>query len=379
MKKALCFWLFLLTVFLLVSCGKSPSTPPVTTESPTEYVIDAEALLNAEALVNHDCEVHGHVFSKATCQQKATCFYCGVQTGELAAHDWMHPTCLKKRTCTVCGAQTGDYADHLFSVASCAGPASCVYCGLTTGSTPAHRYAAATCIAPSMCVVCMKKQSSALGHIWTGGSCTEPKVCSRCGRKLAAPGHQMTGGSCMTDAVCSVCGYTVKANGHQYDENGICTVCKKSKQQAQKDDLTQVSETANETVTETTTAALELEPLLEYVTSVREHLQSAHDESDAAMSTQGDEGQALARSSVDHLAKALEISEEAIALCKTDARLKSVSDAFSDLSRTIRNSASIQNFYPNTYIRTLMTIRSDSTNGLEAAARAEKAIGKLDN
>ena len=374
MKRSLRFLLLAAALLLLVSCQKHEQPQP-SAESTTEYVIDAQALLGAEEVAQHDCDVHGHVFSRATCLQKATCFYCGAQQGELAAHDWTHATCLTKSTCTVCGAQTGGYADHRFTKATCAGKASCAVCGVTTGSQPAHQFRAATCVSPSMCIVCMKKQGSALGHQWTGGSCTEPKVCTRCKRTLPAPGHQMKGGSCTEDAVCTVCGYTEKAKGHQYVD-GVCSVCGKTRQQAAREDETRATQPVSET--ETTMPVLDLEPLQQSAASIRAHLQAAHDDADAAISANSEEGRALAQSAVEYLAHALELTDELDALSKADPRLRSVSDALSGVRKAIKKSAAISSFYDSTFLKTVTTIRADSTSGLNALSAVENNLKKLD-
>ena len=373
LKKGLLLLLFAAGVLLLVSCGKQ-AQPSASAPSTTEYGIDAEALRGAEEVAKHDCEIHGHVFSRPTCLQKATCFYCGVQQGELAAHDWTHATCLTRRTCTVCGAQTGDYSAHRFTKATCAGRASCAVCGVTTGGLPAHQFRAATCVSPSMCTVCMQKQGSALGHQWTGGSCTQPKVCTRCKRSIPAPGHKMQGGSCTEDAVCSVCGFTEKAQGHQYVD-GVCSVCGKSRLQAAREDETRTTQPASET--ETTLPALDLEPLNQAAASMRAYLQSAHDDADASISAGGDEGRALAQSAVENLKKALSLAEELESLAKTDARLRAVSDATAGVRTAIKKSAAVSAFYDSTFLKTVTTIRADSTSGLNALSAVEKAIKNL--
>lgn len=375
MKKCLLLLLTLVCICLPTSCrNKEKPAPSTISEPTTEYVIDSEALLGAEEVVHHDCNVHGHVFSLATCLQKATCFYCGLQQGDFAPHDWTHATCLSKSTCTVCGAQTGEKAGHLFTKATCAAPASCAVCGAASGSALAHNFRPATCVSPSMCSVCMKKQGSPLGHQWTGGSCTEPKVCTRCKRTLAAPGHQMKGGSCTEDAVCSVCGYTEKAKGHQFVD-GVCTVCGKTKQQAVREDQTRT--TQSETEVETTIPALDLDPLKQGVQSVRENLQAAHDDADNAIKLSKDESRILAQSSVDHLNQTLEIIDNMTALCEKDERLKSVSDALASVRKAVQKSASISSFYDDTFLKTIIAIRADSTSGLNVLSNVDKALEKI--
>ena len=373
MKKALCIAV-LLCCFFLVSCRKQPE-PAQNTEPSTEYLIDAQSLLEAEEVAHHDCSVHGHVFSKATCLKVATCFYCGEQTGELAAHDWTHATCLKKATCTVCGAEKGGFAEHRFTKATCAAPSSCSVCGITTGSALAHHFRAATCVSPSMCSTCMKKQGSALGHNWTGGSCTQDKICSRCSRHLPAPGHKMTEGSCTEDSVCTVCGYTVKAEGHKFVE-GICTVCGKSTYQAQKDEATRTT-TAASTEVETTLPALNKTQLLQYGETIRTHLQKAHDDADASIPVSMEEGVVLATSATESLREAQAVINEAIAYCKNDPRLKAASDALAAAGSAIKKSASVTSFYDSTFIKSVTTIRADSTKGLESLNAYDKAIQKL--
>ena len=373
MKKLLLALLVLLCVFL-VSCRRDPD-PVQMTESTTEYVIDEQALLKADEVVRHDCSVHGHVFSKATCQKAATCYYCGEQTGGLAAHDWMHATCMQKATCTVCGAEKGDFAAHRFTKATCAAPASCAVCGAKSGGALAHHFRAATCVSPSMCSVCMKKQGSALGHIWTGGSCTEDQVCSRCKRHLPAPGHKMTGGSCTEDAVCSVCGYVEKAKGHNYVD-GVCTVCGKTAEDVRREDATRTT-TALVTEVETTLPEIDVAALTQYGETIRTYLQTAHDEADASISASAEEGKTLATSATENLRAAGSQIDEAILLCKSDKRLKPALDALNAVGNAIKKSAAVQSFYDSTFIKSVTTIRADSTKGLDALKAYEKAIQNL--
>ncbi len=373
MKKLLCLLLLVGCTFL-ISCQKT-SDPVQSAESTTEYVIDADALLEAEEIVRHDCSIHGHVYSKATCQKVATCFYCGAQTGELADHDWTRATCLKKATCTVCGVEKGDFAAHRFTKATCAAPSSCSVCGKKTGSALSHHFRGATCVSPSMCTVCMKKQGSSLGHNWTGGSCTEGQICTRCNRRLPAPGHKMTGGGCTEDAVCSVCGYTEKAKGHIYVD-GVCTVCGKTVRQAQQEDATRTT-TANTTEVETTLPEIDTETLTRFGETIRAYLQSAHDKADTSISAPSEEGRALALEATDDLRAAQTQIEEAIAFCKSDARLKPASEALTAVGKAIQKSAAVQSFYDSTFIKSITTIRADSTKGLTALQSYEKTIQKL--
>ena len=374
MKKS-CFLLLFAVLTLFAACGRDEQPQTTSAQPTTEYMLDAESLLGAQEVAQHDCEVHGHVFSRATCLRKSACFYCGEETGELAAHDWTHATCLTRSTCTVCGAQTGDLAAHRFTQATCAGRASCAVCGVTTGDLPAHRFRGATCVSPSMCTVCMKKQGSALGHQWTGGSCTESQVCTRCKRTLAAPGHRMQGGSCTQDGVCTVCGYTEKAKGHQYVDD-VCTVCGKTRQQAVREDEMRTTQPSTEV--ETTLPALDTEPLAQYAAAMRTHLQTAHDEADSAVSAEREAGRELAQSAVEHLRQALDAADEADALCKTDARLRSVSDAIDDVRKTVRESAGVSTIYDDSYIQTVVTIRGDSSKGLQALSAVDEALKKLE-
>lgn len=373
MKKILCAAIVLLcTVF--VSCQKQPE-PEKPSEPTTEYKIDEAALLDAEEVARHDCSVHGHVYSKATCQKPATCFYCGEETGEPAAHDWTRATCIKKAVCTVCGLEKDGFTDHRFTKATCAGPASCAVCGLTSGGALAHHFRAATCVSPAMCSGCMKKQGSALGHIWSGGSCTQGQVCSRCKRQMPAPGHKMTGGGCTVDAVCSVCGYTEKAKGHNYVE-GVCTVCGKTQFEAQQEEATRTTATVT-TEVETTLPAIDTQTLTQYAEAIRGFLLTAHDEADASISVHAEEGRGLALSATENLRSAQAQIDEAITFCKSDARLKAASDALTAVGNAIRKSAAVTSFYDDTFIKSVTTIRADSTKGLDALKAYDKAIEKL--
>lgn len=370
MKKRFACILLLGLFLCLCACGKDD--PP---QSTTSYVLDAQRLLNAEEIRQHDCDVHGHVYSQATCEKRAACYYCGAETGELGEHDWMRATCIRKATCTVCGAEQGDFGSHLFTKATCAAPSSCAVCGAKSGSALAHSFKAATCVTPSICTGCMRKQGSALGHTWTGGSCTEGRTCTRCKRQEAAPGHKMSKGSCTQDAVCSVCGYTEKAKGHQF-QNGVCTVCGKTLTQASSEDATRTT-TAAVTQTETTQPPLDLTALQAYGDTLQTLLQQAHDEADNAIGASGDERKTLAVSAVGHLAQAVDTVEEAAALCNADARTKALADKLTAVKKAIQNSATLQNFYDSSFINTMVTVRADSTAGLNALKAYQTALTAL--
>ena len=373
MKKLLILLLLPACAFL-ASCGRQQGAAEPT-EPTTIYKIDAEALLDAEEVAHHDCSVHGHVFSEPTCQKVSTCFYCGEMQGGLGEHDWMHATCMQRATCTVCGLQNGDYAAHRFTTATCAGPASCVFCGTTSGSALAHQFRPATCVSPSMCANCMKKQGNPLGHMWTGGSCTQGQVCKRCNRTLPAPGHKMSAGSCTEDSVCSVCGYTVKAKGHQFVDT-VCSVCGKTMFEAQQAEAAR-STTLPSTEPESTLPAIDKTKLKQYGTSIREYLQTAHDEVDDAITKPGVEGRELALHATEELRKAQALIDEAKEFCKSDARLKQLSDTLSSAEQAIRTSASLTADDDLSSLNRLTKMRADCTAGLEAVQSYEKAIDKL--
>lgn len=369
-KRFVCVLLFGL-LLCLCACGSGG-----TAESTTEYVLDAQQLLNAEEIRQHDCEIHGHVYSQATCVQKAACYYCGQETGAFGSHDWMRATCMRKATCTVCGAEQGDFGSHLFTKATCAAPSSCAVCGTKTGSALAHSFKAATCVTPSICTGCMRKQGKALGHTWTGGSCTVGRTCTRCKRQEAAPGHKMSKGSCTQDAVCSVCKYTEKAKGHQFN-NGVCTVCGKTLTQASQDDAARAT-TAVVTETETTAPPLDLDALQSYADTLEALLNQAHEEADDAIDAPAETQKTLAASAVGHLAQAVEVINDAIAHCGEDARTKTLSEKLTAVKNAIRKSAAIQNFYDSSFLQTMITVRADSTAGLDALKAYKTALRSLE-
>ena len=359
-----------LLLLCLTACGKHDDTP-ATAVSTTAPPLDADALLAEADVEHHDCAAQGHVFSQATCQSPARCYYCGETTGTKGAHDFTRATCLAKSVCTVCGLETGDFAAHLFTDATCAAPASCAVCGQTTGSAKAHDFRAATCVSPSRCAVCMQTRGSALGHQWTGGSCTEPKVCARCKRQLAAPGHKMTAGSCTEDAVCAVCGYTVKAAGHRF-EDGVCVVCGQTKAEASRADASRAAKT--ETQTETTEPPIDTDALLQYGETIGQLLQSAHDTADDAIDAQPDERAQLLRGAVADLGSALDAVSQAQQLCRTDSRLQSLQAPLTEVQKAIRKSAAIVTIQDKDAIRTATTVRADATAGLQALQKYQKAV-----
>ena len=369
MKKIFCILLLGVLLFMLCACGNQSTSPDAST---TELYLDPEALLNVEEIQKHDCEIHGHVFSKPTCQKAATCYYCGMTQGSVGAHDFTHATCLAKAICTVCGMEKGGYADHVFTKATCAAPASCTVCGITSGSALAHNWQAATCLSPSMCSGCMKKQGSALGHVWTGGSCTEGKVCSRCGRRTEAPGHKMTKGSCTEDAVCTVCGYTEKAKGHTF-ENGVCTVCGKTTGQAQADDATRTTVLPT-TEIETTQEPVDIELLESYGTRLAALLEQAHTDADDAIGLAGEESRKRGQAAVDGLRSCMELTDEAIEYCSGDARLKSAAEKLTAIQNAIRKSAGIQSFSDAEFIKTMVTVRADCTAGSKACTAYQNTL-----
>ena len=369
MKKRFLCMVLLCVLLCLCACGREDSAPT------TEYVLNAEALLNAEEIQKHDCDVHGHVYSVATCQKKATCYYCGAQTGALGKHDWMRATCLRRATCTVCGAEQGDFGEHRFTKATCAAASSCAVCGAKSGSALSHRFRAATCVTPSICTGCMRKQGKALGHTWTGGSCTVGRTCTRCKRQEKAPGHTMRKGSCTEASVCSVCGYTEKAKGHQF-ENGVCTVCGKTTIQASQDAASTTGTTAV-TEVETTAVPLDIAALQGYAETLETLLNQAHDEADDAIDAPAETRQTIARSAVAHLSQAMQILDEATAKCNEDARTKPLAEKLTAIQKAIRKSAAIQNFYDSSFTNTMVTVRADSTAGLNALKAYKIALNSI--
>ena len=367
--------LLLFILLCLTACGKKDAVPDTQTTAPP---LDADALLREADVEHHDCAVLGHVFSVATCQAPAKCYYCGVTSGEKGAHDFTHATCLQKSICTVCGLGTGDFASHLYTNATCAAPSSCAVCGQTTGSALAHNFRAATCVSPSRCSGCMQTRGSALGHRWTGGICTEPKVCARCKRQLPAPGHKMTKGSCTEDSVCTVCGYTVKAAGHQF-EDGVCTVCGQTTAEASRAEVSraEASRAASELLTETTEPPIDTQTLLQYGETIEQLLQSAHDTADSAIAASAEERKHLLQDAITDLGSALETIKQAQQFCETDNRLKPLQTSLANIQKAIRKSASVSTIQDADAVKTATTVRADATAGLKAYQTYKKAVQGL--
>ena len=378
MKHVLCMIFLFLLLLCCCACGKKEASSAKSTTA-AAVTLNADALLQAADVEHHDCAKLGHVFSIATCQSPAECYYCGETNGEKGAHDFTHATCLQKKTCTVCGLETGDFAAHLFTNATCAAPASCAVCGQTTGSASAHNFRAATCVSPSRCSVCMQTRGSALGHQWTGGSCTEPKVCTRCKRHLAAPGHKMTGGSCTQNAVCSVCGYTVKAAGHQF-ENGVCTVCGQSTAEASRVEASRVEASmaaaASERLTETTEPPIDRQALQAFGERIGQLLQTAHDTADDAIGMPPETRVEALQEAVDTLKEAQAVIGEARDFCKTDGRLTALVKPLDEVERAIRTSAATT-VRETGFVDAAIRVRADATSGLDALQTFRKAAEKV--
>ena len=168
----------------------------------------------------------------------------------------------------------------------------------------------------------------------------------------------------MEDAVCSVCGYTEKAKGHQYVD-GVCTVCGKSTFQAQQEDATRTTTSVVSEV-ESTLPRLDPTPFTKYGETIRSLIQTAHDEADDSIFAPREDGVSLAQSSTENLRAAQAQIDEAIALCKTDDRLSAVSTALTAVAKAIKESASVKEFYDDTFLNRMTAVRSDCTKGLEA-------------
>ncbi|MBQ3150185.1 MAG: hypothetical protein IJB86_02950 [Clostridia bacterium] len=364
MKSFLRFIGILLLPVMLFSCGRSENPPQ------SDDIIGKD-ILNAEEIANHDCDKHGHVYSKATCREKATCYYCGDITGDYGDHDRTKPTCQKKSFCTVCGEEFGGYYDHIYSKATCAGPASCIFCGLTSGSALSHNFKAATCVSPSMCTGCMKKQGSALGHSWTGGSCTQGKVCTRCSYTAEPPGHKMSDTSCTKDSVCSVCGYTVKATGHSF-EDGKCTVCGKTSAQAE--DESRLEEQTR--ITEApSTAPIDKEALCANVNSALDLITQAHALCQSAIDDIYGEGNAAALQAVEKLQAASSVLNNILDQCNTDTRLSSSKALVTAAKKPLEAYINIAQFHPDSILKTVVDMRSACT---EAKTACEKLIKHIE-
>ena len=185
----------------------------------------------------------------------------------------------------------------------------------------------------------------------------------------------MVGGSCMQDAVCSVCGYTVKAAGHQYVD-GVCTVCGKTIRQAQQEEATRMT-TSLSTKAETTLPELNVDILTQYSETIRMHLQKAHDDADASITAPAEQGRELALSATDSLRQAQTVIEEAIQVCRNDTRLKAAADSMSAVGAAIKKSAAVTSFYDSTFLKSITTIRADSTKALDALKKYDQEIKKL--
>lgn len=369
----------LLVLLLCAACGRREDAPSQTHPVPSGSQIDADALLEEADVAHYDCKTRGHIFSAATCQAPATCYYCGQTQGEKGAHDFTHATCLHKRTCTVCGLQTGDYAAHLYTAASCAGPASCAVCGAVGKAALGHHFLPATCVSPSRCSGCMRTKGSALGHQWTGGSCTEPQTCTRCSRQLPAPGHRMTDGSCTQDAVCTVCGYTVKAKGHQFDEKGVCTVCGQTKAEASRAEASVRASLAQESElqTQTTEPPVDTDALLAYADTLETVLQQVHDTAHESISKSYDEREQMLTQAVEQLRTVTATIDEAEKFCDGDARTAGLKKPLEAVRKAIRSDAAIRSFSGVDTVKTAVDMRANATAARKALAEYVKAVKAL--
>ena len=102
-------------------------------------------------------------------------------------HEWLNATCENPATCKFCGETAGEPLGHDWIDADCENPAICSACNLTRGSPLGHKWIDATCIVAKTCSICGKTEGEPLGHVWTDATCTLAKTCSVCGETEGEP------------------------------------------------------------------------------------------------------------------------------------------------------------------------------------------------
>ena len=161
------------------------------------------------------CEHEG---GSATCIQRAVCSKCGEEYGELAPHnygDWQHDDEKHWKECLTEGCTSkGEESNHSGGTATCMAKAICEACGVEYGELAAHNYGSwqhdnekhwkacltegciskseegnhsggtATCTAKAICEICGVEYGELAPHVysvWKHNETEHWKACEKCG------------------------------------------------------------------------------------------------------------------------------------------------------------------------------------------------------
>lgn len=172
---------FLLTIASLIVILTTSKDPACT----AHYDFDCNLLCDTcgNAVDTSNPQQHRHVFSLATCTEKAKC---------------------------ICGATTGEVLQHEFVEANCTTPKTCATCGLEEGEKVGHNWQRNTCDQPETCTTCNATRGTGIPHMFLDGSC---QVCNAVDPNYVQPHDHVYDNTC--DSTCNICDNTRDA-GHNW-------------------------------------------------------------------------------------------------------------------------------------------------------------------
>ena len=113
----------LLSVLLLSACGCAHENW-TSSENGEKICADCETLY---------CEINGHTWFAATCEEPKSCENCNLTEGDALGHNWTEATCETAKTCSVCSVKEGEAPGHIWLDATTEAPKTCEACNLTEG------------------------------------------------------------------------------------------------------------------------------------------------------------------------------------------------------------------------------------------------------
>ncbi len=79
------------------------------------------------------CEVNGHTWFAADCENPKSCENCSLTEGEPNGHSWTEADCLTAKTCSACKLTEGKALGHKWLEATTESPKTCEICKLNEG------------------------------------------------------------------------------------------------------------------------------------------------------------------------------------------------------------------------------------------------------
>ena len=122
-RKLICVIALVFCLLMLSACGCSHEEW-VSSESGEKICAKCEI---------SQCEVNGHTWFAATCEEPKTCENCKLTEGEALGHSWVEATCEEAKNCTTCKSVEGKALGHSWIDATTERPKHCETCSKSEG------------------------------------------------------------------------------------------------------------------------------------------------------------------------------------------------------------------------------------------------------